>query len=147
VEKTRQIGRRPPSTQGIVKPLFEVYRADEGTVITEKDRLPRQKKGDRWRVSFQYRIMRQTGPVRFSSLREAPDPAWWVDQGYAVVNCDLHLSTDGLAHRPTSVEATWTFSLRDGGVRFGWTIDEDVELTQRRAVPPRPRAPTQCPAD
>lgn len=113
--------------QGIVRPLFEVYRADERTVVSEKDQevatrdgtilrvnvyrpkdvervpvilsahpygkdhLPRQKKGDRWKVSFQYRIMRQTGPVRFSSLTswEAPDPAWWVDQGYGVVNCDL----------------------------------------------------------
>lgn len=56
-----------------------------------KDRLPHMKKGGRWKVSFQYRILRQTGPVCFSSLTtwEAPDPAWWVKQGYAVVNCDL----------------------------------------------------------
>ena len=43
------------------------------------------------RVSVQYRMLRQTGPVRFSSLTgwEAPDPAWWAAHGYAVVNCDL----------------------------------------------------------
>ncbi len=55
-----------------------------------KDNLPRRRRRG-WRVSVQYRALRQTGPVRFSSLTgwEAPDPAWWVAQGYAVVNCDL----------------------------------------------------------
>jgi uncharacterized protein len=55
-----------------------------------KDNLPRRR-GRGWRVSVQYRMLRQTGPVRFSSLTgwEGPDPAWWVAQGYAVVNCDL----------------------------------------------------------
>jgi uncharacterized protein len=42
-----------------------------------KDRLPKRR-GRGWRVSFLYRMLRQTGPVRFSSLTgwEAPDPAW-----------------------------------------------------------------------
>ena len=55
-----------------------------------KDNLPRRR-GRGWQVSVQYRVLRQTGPVRFSSLTgwEAPDPAWWTAQGYAVVNCDL----------------------------------------------------------
>ena len=55
-----------------------------------KDNLPRRR-GRGWRVSVQYRMLRQTGQVRFSSLTgwEAPDPAWWAAQGYAVVNCDL----------------------------------------------------------
>ena len=55
-----------------------------------KDNLPRRR-GRGWRVSIQYRVLRQTGRVRFSSLTgwEAPDPAWWAAQGYAVVNCDL----------------------------------------------------------
>jgi uncharacterized protein len=55
-----------------------------------KDNLPRRR-GRGWRVSVQYRMLRQTGRVRFSSLTgwEAPDPAWWAGQGYAVVNCDL----------------------------------------------------------
>ena len=55
-----------------------------------KDNLP-QRRGRRYRVSVQYRLLRQTGRVRFSSLTgwEAPDPAWWAAQGYAVVNCDL----------------------------------------------------------
>lgn len=43
-----------------------------------KDNLP-TRRGRRWRVSVQYRILRQTSRVRFSSLTgwEAPDPAWW----------------------------------------------------------------------
>ncbi|MGE5131919.1 MAG: CocE/NonD family hydrolase [Gemmatimonadota bacterium] len=55
-----------------------------------KDKLPQRRRRG-WRVSFQYRILRQTGRVRFSSLTgwEAPDPAWWAAHGYAVANCDL----------------------------------------------------------
>jgi uncharacterized protein len=56
-----------------------------------KDRLPRRRAGRRYGVSFQYRALRQTGPVHFSSLTgwEAPDPAFWVEHGYALVNADL----------------------------------------------------------
>jgi predicted acyl esterase len=55
-----------------------------------KDNLPRRR-GRVYQVSVLYRILRQTGPVRFSVLTgwEAPDPAWWAAQGYAVVSCDL----------------------------------------------------------
>jgi len=55
-----------------------------------KDDLPRRR-GRGWKVSVQYRALRQTQRVRFSSLTgwEAPDPCWWAAQGYAVVNCDL----------------------------------------------------------
>jgi uncharacterized protein len=55
-----------------------------------KDDLPRRR-GRGWQVSVQYRMLRQTSQVRFSSLTgwEAPDPVWWAEQGYAVANCDL----------------------------------------------------------
>jgi uncharacterized protein len=55
-----------------------------------KDNLPKRTKGG-WRFSPQYRIMRQPGPVVFSSQTgwEAPDPVWWVQRGYVVVNADL----------------------------------------------------------
>ena len=55
-----------------------------------KDNLPRRGRTG-YRVSVQYRMLRQPARVRFSSLTgwEAPDPAWWAAQGYAVVNCDL----------------------------------------------------------
>jgi uncharacterized protein len=56
-----------------------------------KDDLPRRGHAGGYRVSIQYRMLRQPGRVRFSSLTGwvAPDPAWWAGQGYAVVNCDL----------------------------------------------------------
>lgn len=55
-----------------------------------KDALPKRR-GRRWAVSPQYRIMRQPSVVAFSDETgwEAPDPAWWTAQGYAVVNADL----------------------------------------------------------
>ena len=55
-----------------------------------KDRLPTRTRR-RSRFSVQYRMLRQPSSVSFSTLTswEAPDPAWWVTQGYAVINCDL----------------------------------------------------------
>jgi predicted acyl esterase len=56
-----------------------------------KDKVPvRTRRGD-YRVPLQYRMLRQPASISFSTLTtwEAPDPAWWVGQGYAVVNCDL----------------------------------------------------------
>lgn len=55
-----------------------------------KDKLP-HKKGPVWVVSPQYRVFRMTGPISFSEYTgwEAPDPAFWVEHGYAVVNCDV----------------------------------------------------------
>ncbi|MGB8388907.1 CocE/NonD family hydrolase [Mycobacterium sp.] len=55
-----------------------------------KDKLP-TRRGKRWTFPLQYHVTRQPDPVRFSELTgwEAPDPAWWVKQGFAVVNADL----------------------------------------------------------
>jgi predicted acyl esterase len=55
-----------------------------------KDNLPKQARRG-WRCSPQYRIMRQPAPVAFSAQTgwEAPDPAWWTQHGYAVINADL----------------------------------------------------------
>jgi hypothetical protein len=55
-----------------------------------KDNLPKRRALG-YRVNIQFRMLRQTGRPRFSSLTgwEAADPAWWTAQGYAVVNCDL----------------------------------------------------------
>lgn len=54
-----------------------------------KDRVPK-KKGDRWSLNKQFRIMNQPEPVLISDQTswEAPDPVWWVQQGYAVINLD-----------------------------------------------------------
>jgi uncharacterized protein len=55
-----------------------------------KDNLPRRR-GNRLTYSTQYHVLRQPDPVTFSALTgwEAPDPAWWVAEGFAVVNADL----------------------------------------------------------
>lgn len=55
-----------------------------------KDNVPQRKWG-RWTFSPQYRILRQPGPVAFSSETswEAPDPVWWLARGYAVINADV----------------------------------------------------------
>jgi predicted acyl esterase len=56
-----------------------------------KDNLPIKKRGRGYSVSVQYRVLRQPTGLRFSDLTgwEAPDPAWWTAQGFAVANCDL----------------------------------------------------------
>ena len=75
---------------------INVFRKDNGArpVVLSihpygKDNLP-TRRGKRWTYSFQYRIMRQPIAVTFSALTgwEAPDPAWWVPHGFAVVNAD-----------------------------------------------------------
>lgn len=55
-----------------------------------KDKVP-ARGGRRPKMPLQYRLMRQTGPIRHSTLTgwEAPDPVWWVAQGYVVINADL----------------------------------------------------------
>jgi predicted acyl esterase len=55
-----------------------------------KDALPTRRLG-RYQPPPQYRIFRQPDPIEFSAWTgwEAPDPAFWVPQGFAVVNLDL----------------------------------------------------------
>jgi hypothetical protein len=54
-----------------------------------KDQVPTMKRG-RWSLNPQFRIMNQPAPLRISDQTswEAPDPAWWAQQGYAVINLD-----------------------------------------------------------
>jgi uncharacterized protein len=55
-----------------------------------KDRLPEKKKTGGWALNKQFRIMNQPEPLRISDQTswEAPDPVWWTQQGYAVINLD-----------------------------------------------------------
>ena len=56
-----------------------------------KDNLPRRRRFRAgYRTPLQYRML-QTGPVTHSAWTgwEAPDPAYWVQRGYVVVNADL----------------------------------------------------------
>jgi hypothetical protein len=54
-----------------------------------KDQVPKRRRG-RWSLNPQFRIMHQPSPLRISDQTswEAPDPVWWVQQGYAVINLD-----------------------------------------------------------
>lgn len=55
-----------------------------------KDNVAAIKGGGRASVNPQFRIMNQPEPLRISDQTswEAPDPVWWVQQGYAVINLD-----------------------------------------------------------
>ncbi|MFT3797347.1 CocE/NonD family hydrolase [Microbacterium sp.] len=55
-----------------------------------KDAVPRRR-GRHWALNPQFRIMNQTAPLRISDQTswEAPDPVWWAQQGYAVINLDV----------------------------------------------------------
>jgi uncharacterized protein len=54
-----------------------------------KDQVPKKKRGG-WSLNTQFRIMNQPEPLRISDQTswEAPDPVWWAQQGYAVINLD-----------------------------------------------------------
>jgi predicted acyl esterase len=54
-----------------------------------KDSVPKLKRG-KWSLNPQFRIMNQPAPLRISDQTswEAPDPVWWAQQGYAVINLD-----------------------------------------------------------
>ncbi|HWG64847.1 MAG TPA: CocE/NonD family hydrolase [Streptosporangiaceae bacterium] len=89
-----------------------------------KDNLPRRR-GRGYRVSIQYRILRQTARVRFSTLTgwEAPDPAWWAAQGYAVVNCDLRGAgtSEGSASLLSDQEGRDVYDLVEWAARQPWS--------------------------
>ena len=55
-----------------------------------KDSVPKKKRGG-WKLNKQFRIMNQPVPLRISDQTswEAPDPVWWAQQGYAVINLDI----------------------------------------------------------
>src|SRR6266571_6227758 len=89
-----------------------------------KDKLPRRR-GRGYRVSVQYRMLRQTEPVRFSSLTgwEAPDPVWWAAQGYAVVNCDLRGAgtSEGTASLMSDQEAEDVYDVIEWAAAQSWS--------------------------
>ncbi len=55
-----------------------------------KDVTPKKKRGGGWKLNKQFRIMNQPEPLTISDQTswEAPDPVWWAQQGYAVINLD-----------------------------------------------------------
>jgi predicted acyl esterase len=86
-----------------------------------KDKLPTRRR-NRWTFSPQYRLLRQPTPVSFSALTswEAPDPTWWVGQGFAVVNADLRGcgKSDGTGRLLSRQEAEDTCDI------IGWAAEQ-----------------------
>lgn len=89
-----------------------------------KDTLPRRR-GRRSIVAAQYRLMNQPAPVEHSTLTgwEAPDPAWWVEQGYAVVNADLRGAgtSDGVGSLLSDQEAEDVYDLVEWAGAQAWS--------------------------
>lgn len=89
-----------------------------------KDKLPRRR-GGRIALPFQYRLMNQSAPVTHSSLTswEAPDPAWWVSQGYAVVNADLRGAgtSDGVGSLMSDLEGEDVYDLVEWAGAQPWS--------------------------
>jgi predicted acyl esterase len=89
-----------------------------------KDRLP-SISGRRGRFSPQYRIMHQAAPISFSTLTgwEAPDPAWWVARGYAVINADLRGggTSDGVGSLLSDGEADDYYDLIEWAAGQPWS--------------------------
>ncbi|HEX7353582.1 MAG TPA: CocE/NonD family hydrolase [Mycobacteriales bacterium] len=89
-----------------------------------KDNLPRRR-GRRSRLPVQYRLMNQTAPVAHSTLTswEAPDPAWWVAQGYAVVNADLRGAgtSDGVGSLLSDLEGQDVYDLVEWAAAQPWS--------------------------
>jgi predicted acyl esterase len=115
-----------------------------------KDNLP-ARRGRGYRVSVQYRMLRQPQRVRFSSLTgwEAPDPAWWAEQGYAVVTCDLRGagSSDGQAALLSDHEGQDVYDLIEWAAAQPWSTGavglngvSYLALSQWKAASLRPPA-------
>ncbi len=73
-----------------------------------KDRIPARTRTGRG-INPQYRMFPQPATVRISDMTnwEAPDPGWWVPNGYAFVNADLRGggTSEGTAHLLSDAEA------------------------------------------
>src|SRR5258708_3206504 len=110
-------GPGPASGAGRVRGLMSAHPYG-------KDNLPAGG-GRGWRVSVQYRLLRQPERVRFSSLTgwEAPDPAWWAAQGYAVVICDLRGAgtSDGEASLLSDQEGEDVYDLIEWAAAQPWS--------------------------
>ena len=88
-----------------------------------KDRFPKPRVGG-YEPDFQYRMLHQPEPVRFSAWTtwEAPDPGFWVPLGYAVVNADLRGfgTSDGVGTLLSEQEAEDYFDLIEWAAAQPW---------------------------
>lgn len=90
-----------------------------------KDKLPTKRRARGYSVPFQYRVLRQPSRLRFSALTtwEAPDPAWWTAQGFAVVNCDLRGAgrSDGIGSLLSDQEGEDVYDLVEWAAEQPWS--------------------------
>jgi hypothetical protein len=89
-----------------------------------KDAVPiRTRRG--WKLSFQFRVMNQSEPIQISNLTgwEAPDPVWWVSQGYAVINADTRGAgtSEGTGSLLTDAEAQDSYDLVEWAGAQPWS--------------------------
>ncbi|MDT0438217.1 MULTISPECIES: CocE/NonD family hydrolase [Streptomyces] len=148
---------RPVVTRDGTVLRVNVYRPPDGApapVILVahpygKDDLPRFTASGRARLSFRYRVLRQTGPLVLSSLTtwEGPDPVWWVGHGYAVVNCDVRGAgtSDGVGSLLSAQEGEDVHDLIEWAGAQPWSTGavgmlgvSYLALTQWRAAATRP---------
>lgn len=89
-----------------------------------KDKLPGHR-GRRIRLPLQYRLMNQSAPITHSTLTswEAPDPAWWVGQGYVVINADLRGAgtSDGVGALMSDLEGEDVYDLIEWAGAQPWS--------------------------
>lgn len=89
-----------------------------------KDALPKRTRRG-WSFSPQYRIMNQPEPVRFSSETgwEAPDPQWWTERGYAVINADARGAgtSEGVGSLLSDQEARDVYEVIEWAARQPWS--------------------------
>jgi putative CocE/NonD family hydrolase len=89
-----------------------------------KDGLPRRRRGIN-RIPIQYRVLRQKGPIVFSTLTtwEAPDPIRWVAHGYALVNANLRGcgKSDGIGPILSDQESEDIYGLIEWAARQPWS--------------------------
>jgi predicted acyl esterase len=90
-----------------------------------KDKLPKRR-GKRWSFSFQFRIMNQPQPYQISSETgwEAPDPVWWTQHGYAVINADLRGAgtSEGTGTTLSDLEGRDVYDLIEWAGSEAWSI-------------------------
>lgn len=89
-----------------------------------KDHVP-ARGGRRPKMPLQYRMMRQAAPIRHSTLTgwEAPDPVWWVAQGFVVVNADLRGAgkSDGVGDLLSDQEGEDVYDLIEWAAAQSWS--------------------------
>lgn len=121
-----------------------------------KDAVPTLRRGGqggqgRWSLNPQFRIMNQSEPLRISDQTswEAPDPVWWAQRGYAVVNLDTRGGgrSDGRGDLLSDQEAddishviTWAAEQPWSNGRVGMLGVSYLALSQYKVAALRPPA-------